>query len=208
MFITLEGPEGSGKTTQAKRLITWLAAAGFQAIYVREPGGTAISDRIRTILLDSESAKMDIRTELLLFCASRAQLVSERIKPYLASGGVVVCDRYADSTIAYQGYARGLDLAVLNTLIGFATYSLMPDITLLLDVDVSEGLARKTACDEWNRLDAEAIQFHQSVREGYLTLAASEPERWVTLDASQSADLLTIDIQHIVGCAIAKRNKK
>lgn len=204
MFITLEGPEGGGKTTQAKRLTEWLHASGKNVLSVREPGGTDISNKIRSILLDAKSTNMDIRAELLLFCASRAQLVSECIRPHLKKGGIVISDRYADSTLAYQGYARGLDIQVLRTLIDFATYGLTPDITLLLDVDVNAGLARKVANEEWNRLDAEEIQFHVRVREGYRALSVREPNRWVIIDAALPGDVVEEEIKRVVGKAIER----
>ena len=203
MFITLEGPEGGGKTTQAQRLAAWLREQGKEVLAVREPGGTTISDAVRHILLDLSTANMDARAELLLFCASRAQLVSEKIMPHLAHGGIVVCDRFADSTLAYQGYGRGLDLDLLRQLLAFATHGLKPDLTLLLDVDVDAGLQRKAGDDEWNRLDAEAIDFHRRVRAGYLALASAEPERYRIIRADQSFEQVARQIQHTVGGALA-----
>jgi dTMP kinase len=201
MFITLEGPEGSGKTTQAQRLASWLCAEGHDVLALREPGGTTIGDGVRRILLDHGSSHMDARTELLLFCASRAQLVAEKIRPHLARGGIVVCDRFADSTLAYQGYGRGLDLEFLTSLLNFATHGIKPDLTLLLDIDVEAGLRRR-AREEWNRLDAETIDFHRKVRSGFLALAAAEPQRWVILPADRPVDAVTEQIQRAVRKAL------
>ena len=202
MFITLEGPEGGGKTTQAQRLASWLREMGKNVLAVREPGGTQISDAIRRILLDPNSSNMDARAELLLFCASRAQLVTEKIRPHLAQGGIVVCDRFADSTLAYQGYARGLNLTFLRSLVDFATSGLTPDLTLLLDIDVSAGLRRKAADEEWNRLDAEEVDFHARVRNGYHALAAAEPRRWVIINADRTFDIVADEIHQVVGAAL------
>ena len=198
MFITLEGPEGSGKSTQIPRLVERLRSGGYNVLALREPGGTFISDAVRRILLDFGSGNIDARSELLLYCASRAQLVAEKIRPHLAGGGMVVCDRYADSTLAYQGYGRGLDIQVLRTILGFATHGISPDLTLLLDLDVSTGLGRKSNLEEWNRLDAESIGFHRRVRAGYLELAAQEPGRWKVIDAAQPIESVGDDIQRAI----------
>lgn len=185
MFITLEGSEGSGKTSQIPALVEYLRQQGLPIFATREPGGTPISNAVREILMGMENKAMHARTEILLFCASRAQLVEEVIRPRLAGGDVVLCDRYADSTLAYQGYGRGVDLPWLRSLLDFATGGLKPDLTLLLDVDVEEGLRRKRSSREWNRLDTEEVAFYQKVRRGYLEMAAAEPQRWVVIDAGQ-----------------------
>lgn len=187
-FITFEGPEGSGKTTQIRLLAAWLAAQGFAVLTTREPGGTRIGDAIRGILLNPEHTEMRPEAEILLFSAARAQIVGELIRPHLASGGIVLCDRFADSTLAYQGYGRQLDLATLRQITAFATGGLQPDLTICLDLEVQEGLRRKQRSDliEWNRMEQEQIAFHERVRQGYLTLAAAEPERWLVVDATQS----------------------
>lgn len=198
MFITLEGPEGGGKTTQAARLAQWLIAQSKDVLLVREPGSTRLGDAIRHLLLDFRDGRVDARTEVLLFCAARAQLVSEKLQPHLAQGGIVVCDRFADSTLAYQGYARSMDLAFLRSLLDFATYGLKPDLTLLLDIDVSSGLGRKSTDAEWNRLDAEELSFHLRVREGYRRLSNAEPLRWVTVDAGRPLDVVSNDICSVV----------
>lgn len=188
MFITFEGPDGSGKSTQVPLLARSLAARGLQVIAVREPGGTPIGDQIRKVVHDLENAVMDPHTELLLYSASRAQLVAQVIRPHLQCGDVVICDRYADSTLAYQGYGRGLDLVALQQITAFATGGLTPDLTLYLDIDAEAGLARRSAEGEWNRMDAPPLDFHRRVRDGYLELLAAQPERWVRIDASQSID--------------------
>ena len=184
MFITLEGPEGSGKTSQLPSLADFLRGEGYEVLTTREPGGTPISDQIREILTSMKNQELQPRTEILLFLAARAQLVEEVIKPALAAGKIVLCDRYGDSTLAYQGYGHGLDLAILKQMLGFATDHLKPDLSLLLDLDVEAGLARKKKISEWNRLDAYEVQFHQRVRNGYHALIQAEPLRWKTIDAT------------------------
>ena len=154
MFITLEGPEGCGKSSQMPLLVEHLRQQGYDVLATREPGGTSISEQIRAVLSRLDNTEMHSRTEILLFQASRAQLVEQVIRPHLEKGGLVVCDRYADSTLAYQGFGRQHDLEALRRLVNFATGGLKPDLTLLLDIDVEEGLRRKRNCGEWNRLDA------------------------------------------------------
>lgn len=190
LFITLEGPDGSGKSTQAATLAERLRAGGYNVCLTREPGGTLIGDQIRQVLHDLKNTAMQPRAEILLYSASRAQLVGEVIRPHLATGGVVVCDRYADSTLAYQGYGHGLDLGVLRTITHFATGGLRPDLTLLLDLEAEAGLRRRKAGGEWNRLDAYDLAFHRRVRQGYLELARAEPERWVVLPAEAGMEEL------------------
>jgi dTMP kinase len=186
MFITLEGPEGSGKTSQIPALAEYLRLFGCDVFTTREPGGTSISEQIRTILHNLENKEMNPRAEILLFQASRAQLVEQMIRPHLNKGGVVLSDRYADSTLAYQGYGHQIDIESLKVLVTFATGGLKPDLTILMDLDVETGLQRKELKGEWNRLDAYNLEFHQRVRQGYLQLVRDEPERWVVVDASQS----------------------
>lgn len=188
MFITFEGPEGSGKTSQLPALATYLEGLGYKVVCTREPGGTAISDQIREVLTSMKNQELHPRTEILLFLAARAQLVEQVIKPALEVGKIVLCDRYGDSTLAYQGYGHGLDLKILKQMLEFATDHLTPDLTLLLDLEVEVGLARKKKGAEWNRLDAYALAFHKRVREGYHQLIAEEPKRWVTVDATQDID--------------------
>src|SRR5512133_663631 len=191
MFITLEGPEGSGKTSQIAPLAAFLKEQGFSVITTREPGGTEIGDQVRNVLLTRlDNTNMHPRTEILLFLAARAQLVEQCIRPALARGAVVICDRYADSTLAYQGYGHGTDLGTLRQLLNFATGNLWPDLTLLLDIDPAKGLQRKRGGGEWNRLDAYELAFHQRVWQGYHELARQDPQRWVTIDASQPMEIV------------------
>lgn len=198
MFITFEGPDGSGKTTQLRSLADFLCQHNYQVLTTREPGGTSISEQIRSILFDLKNTQMVPRTEILLFQASRAQLVEEVIRPYLATGGIVLCDRYADSTLAYQGYGHQMNLDELKLLIDFATGGLKPDLTLLLDLEIEEGLHRRERGGNWNRLDAYTLAFHQRVRRGFLELAREEPQRWVTIDAGRPADQVQKAIRQVV----------
>ena len=187
MFVTLEGPEGSGKSTQMLLLAAFLEEQGYSVVATREPGGTGIGDQIRATLHDVSNTAMEPTTEFLLYSASRAQLVRELIRPALAEGKLVLCDRYADSSFAYQGYGRGLDLNELRDITEFATGGLVPDLTILLDIDVEAGLARRLAGDdEMNRLDLETIAFHGRVRDGYHRMAEADPERWVIVDAART----------------------
>lgn len=190
MFITFEGPEGSGKTSQIVQLAAFLKEQGYNITTTREPGGTDISDQIRRVVTRLENTAMHPRTEILLFLAARAQLVEELIRPRIAAGGLVLCDRYADSTLAYQGYGHGLDLALLRLMLNFATGGLWPDLTFLLDINPQLGLNRKQKAGEWNRLDAYGIEFHQRVRGGYLQMAEQEPQRWVVVDAAQPFEVV------------------
>lgn len=187
-FITFEGTEGSGKTTQLRRL----AARFPNALTTKEPGGTPIGDRVRSILLDSAST-IDAVAEVFLFAASRRQLVKEVIRPALAAGRVVLCDRYADSTLAYQGFGRLLDLDRLRALNEWATDALRPDLTLVFDLAEEAGLSRAQSRnaaqpDDEGRFEAEDLRFHRRVREGYLALAAAEPDRLAVIDANGSPD--------------------
>lgn len=185
LFITFEGPEGGGKTTQLRLLQATLEEHGRQVVATREPGGTAIGNAIRTILLDPTHTVMSPRAEALLFNAARAQLVDEIVQPALAAGKIVLCDRFADSTLAYQGYGRRLNLADLHMLIGYATQGIRPQLTIFLDLPAEAGLQRKQGA-EWNRMEAEQLAFHQRVRDGFYALVAAEPDRWLVVDATQS----------------------
>ena len=198
MFITLEGPEGSGKSSQLPALAEFLRAQGHNVICTREPGGTKIGDQIREVLVRMDNVELHPRTEILLFLSARAQLVEELVLPSLADGKIVICDRYGDSTLAYQGYGHGLDLEKLRMMLEFATNRLKPDLTILLDVDVMVGLKRKKAKDEWNRLDAYEISFHERVREGYHRLAEQDKKRWRIVDASQSPEIVQEQIRQLV----------
>lgn len=186
MFITLEGPDGSGKSSQIEPLAQFLRQQGYSILTTREPGSTTIGNQVRAILTDQQNKGMNPRTEILLFCSARAQLVEEVIRPALGQGLIVLSDRYADSTLAYQGYGHGFDLALLRQLLDFVTGGLWPDLTLLLDIDAEEGLRRRRAGGgEWNRLDAYELDFHQRVRRGYQEMASQEPQRWQVIDAGQ-----------------------
>ena len=203
MFITLEGVEGCGKTVQARLLAEHLRTIGLPVVLTREPGGTAIGDQIRTVLHDTGNTAMLPTSEIHLYSAARAQIVGELIRPALAAGNVVVCDRYADSTLAYQGYGRGLSLEALGYITAFATGGLRPDLTLLLDVDVEAGLGRKHAAfraqqDELNRMDRQTVDFYTRVRDGYRALVAQEPGRWVVIDAARDIAAIQDDIRAVV----------
>jgi dTMP kinase len=215
LFITFEGGEGSGKTTQLKLLANRIRASGGEVIATHDPGGTAIGKEIRTLLLQSPlktcggepgTAHISAATELLLYEASRAQLAREVIAPALARGTVVLCDRFTDSTLAYQGFGRGIDLHLIQGLNRFSTDGLVPDLTILLDLDpgigltrcrsgagadASTGLSAGSSC--WDRIEAEPLDFHQRIREGYLALARENPDRIVVIDAGSGvAEIETI----------------
>ena len=197
LFITFEGPEGSGKTTQIRLLSDWLGDQGREVLTTREPGGTRIGEAIRSILLSPVHTEMCAEAEILLFSAARAQIVRETLQPHLARGGVVLCDRFADSTLAYQGYGRLLDLDTLRQITAFATGGLVPALTICLDLSVVEGLRRKQGGDqaEWNRMERERLDFQERVRSGYLALAASEPTRWLVLDALREVEVIHAEIR-------------
>jgi len=199
-FITFEGPEGSGKTTQIRLLLEWLRQRGLPALHTREPGGTAIGDHIRAILLHPDHTEMTPEAEILLFSAARAQIVRQVIRPHLAAGDIVICDRFYDSTLAYQGYGRGLPLEDLRRITTFATGGLVPDRTFYLDLDARAGLRRKAQTPaEWNRMEALALDFHQRVAAGYRALIAAEPDRWHVLDAAQSPETIQAAVREEVG---------
>jgi dTMP kinase len=193
VFITLEGPDGSGKTVQGERIRSAVAGSGHDVLLVREPGGTGAGERIRAILMDRHESSILLtqRADALLFMAARAQLVETVIEPALADGTIVISDRYLDSTLAYQGFGGQLGVDALLPVGRFATGGLRPDLTLLFDVPVDVGLARKNAA-ETTRFEAHFDRaFHERVRAGYLALAGAEPERWIVLDASApEADVL------------------
>jgi len=185
LFITFEGGEGSGKSVQARALYKRLSQSAIPVLLTHEPGGTPFGNKIGHWLKWGEVKDISPLTELLLFNASRAQLVSEVIRPNLKTGMVIICDRYTDSTTAYQGYGRGLDLEIVEAINNAATQELKPALTVLLDIPVAEGLARKRTKKQ-DRFEQEALAFHQRVRGGYLKLAANNPQRWLVVDASQS----------------------
>ncbi|MHB0857237.1 MAG: dTMP kinase [Anaerolineae bacterium] len=193
LFVTLEGPEGSGKTTQIQLLCHALALKDVGVVCTREPGGTPIGEQIRALLHDAHNSAMLPMTEILLYSAARAQHVGELIGPALASGAIVISDRFAESTVAYQGYGRGLDRQTLTAITHFATGGLVPDLVIYLDLDVAVGLDRKrldqvAGKGEWNRMDELDLAFHRRVRQGYLAMAQEEPARWLVIDASQAVE--------------------
>lgn len=190
LFITFEGGEGSGKSTQIARLAKRLAAGGVAVRTLREPGGTAAGEVVRTLLLDPEHVGLTPAAELMLYEASRAQLVAEVIEPALAAGEVVLCDRFYDSTTAYQGFGRGLDRDRIRQLNAAATDGLVPDRTLVLDVDPVVGIERATRSGA-DRLEAESVAFHERVRAGFAAIAAEEPERVRIVDASGDRDAVS-----------------
>jgi len=204
LFITFEGPEGSGKSTQAEALYRYLREKGHPVLLTREPGGTPIGEQIRHVLLSPQNREMLPLTEALLFSASRAQIVGQLIRPHLERGYIVLCDRYADSTLAYQGYGQGLSLRMLKAITRFATGGLVPDLTVYLDLEVEEGLRRKEG-GELDRLDRKETAFHKRVRRGYLRLAAAEPQRWLVLDATRSPAELQALIREKVEALIRAR---
>lgn len=207
LFITLEGPEGSGKSTQIRFLGATLRTAGYSVVYTREPGGTRVAEAIRETLLSASSHEpVTAETEALLVLAARSQHVAHFIRPALDRGSIVLCDRYADSTFAYQGFGRGLSLKWLQGTNKVATGGLIPHLTLLLDVPASVGLARRRqAQGTQNRLDRESAPFHRRVRQGFLTLAAREPRRIKTIRADRSQQDVRAEIESIVLRWIATR---
>lgn len=207
MFITFEGPDGCGKTTQIALLETFLLQQGYRVLRTREPGGTRVGEQIRDVVHNPAFPEMVDRAEMLLYAASRAQLVDEVLRPALARGEIVLCDRYYDSTYAYQGYGRGLDLDMLRVVTQVATGGLTPNLTLYLDVDPETGLRRRQADDaaEWNRLDAAALEFHERVRAGYRALIQAEPARWVEFDGRKNVEALQREIQRVITDRLAER---
>lgn len=189
ILITLEGPEGAGKTTILHQILPILTQMGVDILTTREPGGIRIAESIREIILAPENTAIDGKTELLLFAAARRQHLNEKVRPALAEGKIVIIDRFIDSSVAYQGYARGIDVADVETINNFATDGLLPDLTMYFDVDTEIGLSRVMSGDrEVNRLDLEAQEMHQKVRAGYQAIAKANPKRIVTIDASQAID--------------------
>ena len=189
ILITLEGPEGAGKTTILHQILPILTQMGVDILTTREPGGIRIAESIREIILAPENTAIDGKTELLLFAAARRQHLNEKVRPALAEGKIVIIDRFIDSSVAYQGYARGIDVADVETINNFATDGLLPDLTLYFDVDTEIGLSHVMSGDrEVNRLDLEAQEMHQKVRAGYQAIAKANPKRIVTIDASQAID--------------------
>src|SRR5574341_386294 len=208
LFITFEGGEGSGKTTQLRALLAYLRTKGRDVIETRDPGGTPIGNRVRELLLDRGNTRMAVIAELLLYEASRTQLVDEVIRPALAEGRIILCDRFTDSTLAYQGHGRGLDRGLILRLNDLATGTVRPDLTLLLDLPPEVGLARaqerltqpRTRPD---RIEEEVFGFHQRVREGYRAIAAGEPGRVIVLDGSRGIQEVEAQIRQRVAALLA-----
>lgn len=199
LFLSFEGGEGAGKSTQIQRLAEHLRAQGKSVLVTRQPGGTGYGQRIRELILaPNASEQLSERAELFLYLADRAQHVDAVIRPALTTGVVVLCDRYTDSTLAYQGYARNLDIQELQELNALATQNLQPDRTFWFDIDPELGHERIQGRAQLDRLESEALSFHQRVRSGYAALAAAEPERWRRLDAAQEVDLITQDLLILV----------
>lgn len=190
LFITLEGPEGSGKTTAALRIVDTLKTLGYEVVYTREPGGIEIAEQIRQVILDPKNTAMDAKTEALLYVASRRQHLVEKVMPALQTDKIVLCDRFVDSSLVYQGMGRNLGIETVYQMNLFAIEDVMPDLTIFFDVEPTVGLARIAADNtrEVNRLDMETIEFHQKVYEGYLEVARHFPNRIQSIDASQNQD--------------------
>lgn len=206
-FITIEGPEGAGKTTVMQDVFEQLQSEGYDLISTREPGGIRISERIREIILDNEFTEMDGRTEALLYAAARRQHLVEKIEPALAQGKIVLCDRFVDASLAYQGYARGLGIDEVLSINEFAIGKLMPDLTLYFDVEPEIGLNRIAKNDnrELNRLDVESLAFHQAVRTGYQEVVKRYPNRIQVIDASQSQEEVTNYVLNVLKKTLESR---
>ena len=206
MFVTLEGPEGSGKTTAIEAAVNKLVEMGYEIVRTREPGGTDISEQIRNVILDKSNTAMDPRTEALLYAASRRQHLVEKVWPALKEGKIVICDRYLDSSLAYQGGARNLGVDEILNINLFATENTWPDLTLLFDLDPEVGLARisKNSSREVNRLDLEKLEFHNKVRNTFLELAKRYPNRYIIIDANQSKEKVAEDTVKAVLSKICK----
>ncbi len=206
LFITLEGGEGAGKTTIANAVIDKLSTIGIETLYTREPGGIKIAEKIREVILDRDHTEMDCRTEALLYAAARRQHLVEKVKPAMDEGRIVLCDRFVDSSIVYQGYARGIGMDEVREINQFAIEGFMPDLTIFFDIKPEIGLARIAANDsrEVNRLDLEGLAFHELVYEGYKKQAKMNPERIVSVDATKSVEALTDEVCALI---LSKLNK-
>jgi len=198
LFLTFEGVEGCGKSSQSSRLLDWLQNEGYSAILTREPGGTPIAESIRDFLLDTDTQGLDIMAELFLFEAARAQHVSELLRPAIEGGTIVICDRYVDSTTAYQSYGRNMPLEEVLTLNHTATAGLAPDITFLIDLPAEIGLARAKAGAAGDRMEQESLSFHQRVRDGFLAIADQESHRTRIIDGMEDIDTIFEQIQGIL----------
>jgi len=206
-FITIEGPEGAGKTTVMKDVVETLQSEGYDLISTREPGGIRISERIREVILDNDLIEMDGRTEALLYAAARRQHLVEKIVPALSEGKIVLCDRFVDASLAYQGYARGLGIDEVLSINEFAIGKLMPNLTLLFDLDPKIGLSRIAKHDnrEMNRLDVESLEFHEAVREGYQQVIKRYPNRIHVIDASRTQEEVTKEVLNVLKKTLVSR---
>lgn len=211
-FITLEGPDGSGKSTQARLLCEYLKERGENVVLTREPGGTKIGEQIREIIHSHRNAEMAATTECLLYNAARAQIVAEIIRPALAEGKIVISDRYADSTLAYQGYGRQLPLEYVRSAIQFATGGLVPDLTFYIDVSVEDGIARRVngqqRGEELNRMDAQSREFYERARDGYERLMRAEPSRWRRVNGAQPIERVQSDLRRELNLALDQHRVK
>ena len=206
VFIAFEGVEGAGKGTQIRRLEEYLRASGRDVLVTREPGGTELGEQIREVLLDPKTGKLDARSEALLFAAARAQTVSSVIRPALADGKIVICDRYVDSSLAYQGWARGLGEPDVLTLNVWATQGLFPDLVILLHVEPERGLLRSTEAPD--RMELEGEDFHAKVADAYLKIAEEHPERFVVIDGDQTPDEVFTEVREAVDARVRDRDEE
>ncbi|MED0774014.1 dTMP kinase [Bacillus siamensis] len=206
LFITFEGPEGAGKTTVLQEVKEILSAKGLPVTATREPGGIDIAEQIREVILNKNNTLMDAKTEALLYAAARRQHLAEKVQPALEEGRIVLCDRFIDSSLAYQGYARGLGIDEVLSINQFAIGDTMPDVTIYFSIDPEEGLKRITSNDsrEKNRLDLEALHFHTKVREGYQKVMQLFPERFHTIDASKKKELVIQDVLQVINETLKK----
>ncbi|HOA54788.1 MAG TPA: dTMP kinase [Clostridiales bacterium] len=202
LFVTVEGTDGCGKTTQIRNIIDHLSSLGCRVVLTREPGGTRISENIRSIILDPTFTEMHSITELMLYSAARAQLVEQVIKPSIAKSETVICDRYIDSFYAYQGYGRGLDMDMLKKITSLAIDDMIPDITIFLDLDPEIGLRRRMNAANGDRIENEQIEFHRRVYDGYKQLARENPDRIKTIDASRSVEEVWQDVRRQLDMAL------
>ena len=200
ILISLEGPDGAGKTTVLQRILPELEKSSYKILSTREPGGVRVAEEIRNIILSTENTEIDSKTELMLFAAARRLHMQTKMLPALAAGKMVIVDRFIDSSVAYQGYGRELGVEPVNWLNEFATDGLKPDLTLYFDIDTDVALERimKNRADEVNRLDLERAEMHRKVRQGYLEIVKNEPERFVTIDASQELDKVVADTLTVI----------
>jgi len=205
LFITFEGPEGSGKTTQIDKLKSYLKSKGFSVVKTREPGGSYIAEKIRRILLSNKNINLSPKAELLLYLASRAQHIQDIIKPALKRGAIVLCDRFSDSTMAYQGYGRGISKSLINKINKFVTNGVKPDLTIYLDIDIKSGLKRAKALKgKKDRLEKESIVFHNIVRRGFLKIAKAEPQRVKIIKGTKSIDKIHREIKEYIDKLLEK----